>query len=269
MRRDCLYLAILSALILFVVGVAVALWMTGKDCPNDALACSGSIASIFGFVAIVIGVLVWWCSRPLREPDLVIKAKRYKCNYQFLQIQVSNKPVKGWWGKFALAVIGRDERPTAEQCTFTVDVDKPDDEEPFPTMHGRWNESPEPFVPPSVPVLRQPLGRIQFDRTIWGVPSLAHAVVRTPLDILPGGDKEWAGIFIKHDGDPNSYGFNTGSYFWPGFKYEKYKIGQGCFEVTVCVRSGSYKKSECFILTNKGTTLDPCDFNLKLKCPKM
>ena len=268
MRRDCLYLAILNVFVLFFVGAAVALWIVSESW-GQALAYWGSAASILGFAAIVIGVLAWWSYRPLREPDLVIQAARDECNSQFLQIKVSNKSVKGWWGKFALDVIGRDERPTAEQCTFAVNVHKPDGEEVFKGMPGRWNESPEPFVPPSLSLPYQPpLRRKQFDRTIWGVPSLAHAVVRIPLDIFPGGNKEWAGIFIKHDGDPNCYGFNTGSYFWPGFKYEKYKIGRGCFEVTVRMRSGSYTKCEHFTLINNGTSLRACDFNLERKSPR-
>ena len=230
------------------------------------MARAGSVSSAFSLLIIVIGWGVWWGFKDLRQPDLVVEAKRDECNPQFLQIRVKNRRVEGLANRIALTAMGRDERPVAEQCTFTVDVycdgrrvfkaDKP--------MPGRWNESPEPVVPISFPFLREPLTRRKFDRQIHGVPSLAHAVTQTPFDIYPG-NKEWAGIFIKHEGESECYGFNTGSYFWRDYKYDHYQICKGAFDVTVHIRSGSYTKCEHFTLINKGTTLDKRHFDLERK----
>ena len=202
------------------------------------------------------------------EPHLVVKAKCQSRNRDpvFLELTVRNQPVSGWFSRCVLCVIGRDERPAAEQCRFTVDVCRSGWKK---HMDGRWNDAPEPLVPFVYhPPNNQPTSRLKYGRRIYGVPSLAHAVDKTSLDLFPGDEKSWAGVFIKYKGDSACYGFNTGSYFHE-YKNPEYEIGQGKFEVVVRFRYGSHKTSETFLLINKGTETDEFHFDLKpRKCCK-
>ncbi|MCY3957972.1 MAG: hypothetical protein OXG65_06730 [Chloroflexi bacterium] len=164
-----------------------------------------------------------------------------------------------------LSIIGRDERPVAEQCRFTVDVKRKDGETVFEGMPGRWNDAPEPLVPfsRSLRYTASPRRRRKYNRKIRGIPSIAHAVDKTFLDLFPGDAKVGAGIFIKRTGDSACYGFNTGSYFWKKFRQKNFRIGSGEYRVTIRVRSGSYEACTSFELINRGSETDELHFDLR------
>ena len=229
--------------------------------------------SMISFILVLLGLLAWRFSRRLRQPHLVIEAKGHsrKKSVTILRIFVKNSPVTGRPKRALLTAIGRDDRPVAEQCRFTVDVRRNDGEEIIRGMPGRWNDAPEPLVPyiPSLKYPSKPMRRQKYNRKIRGIPSMAHAVDKTLLDLFPGDDDAGAGIFIKRKGEARCYGFNTGSYFWKGYRHKDFGLNTGKYDVTVRFRCGSYETCASFELINRGTETDEFHFNLKpMKCCK-
>ena len=216
---------------------------------------------------VFIGFMSWRLSRSLREPQLVVHAEGHyrKKSVAILHIFVGNRCVTGTLNRVILNVIGRDERPMADQCRFTVDVQRKDGETVFHGMPGRWNDAPEPLVPFSrgLKYTANPMQRRKYNRKIRGIPSIAHAVDKTVLDLYPGDDDEGAGIFIKRRGDSACYGFNTGSYFWKKYRQKDFWIDSGRYRVTIRVRSGSYEACTSFELINRGSETDEFHFDLR------
>ena len=225
------------------------------------------VLSALSTLIVLFGFIVWRFSRRLREPELVIQSEGHsrKKSAAILHIFVGNRCVTGKLNRWTLSIIGRDERPAAEQCRFTVDVTRKDGETVFKGMPGRWNDEPEPLVPfsHSLKYTASPRRRRKYNRKIRGIPSIAHAVDKTVLDLYPGDADAGAGIFIKRTGDSACYGFNTGSYFWRKFRQKDFRIGSGEYRVTVRVRSGSYEACTSFELINKGLETDEFHFALR------
>ena len=226
-----------------------------------------TVAKFAGIVAVVGGWLLWIGTKRLREPHLVIEAKDHvrEDGFSVLQIFVKNEAVDGFLAGVLLLAIARDNRPVAENCRFTVDVSGLDRSERYAGMPGRWNDAPEPLVP-YIPRLKQsnePMKRWGYGRHILGIPSMAHSVDKTLIDLFPGEEEAGAGIFIKHSCESKCYGFNTGSYFWKRYQQSDLELDAGCYRVSVRVRSGSYETSECFELINRESKIDERHFDLR------
>ena len=112
------------------------------------------------------------------------------------------------------SVIGRDERPAAERGrTFSVDVDKSarlSASQKFPSMPGRWNESPRANPVPGFDSVAAPtdIGIVQqrndsiCGKSIVGVPRACArrgANARAIFCVLAEA-RQIAGIFMKHSG---------------------------------------------------------------------
>lgn len=209
-------------------------------------------AFVLGWIASFLASAFYgWGKRPVieisTEPDPTPSIGQMPGHpkHRFFHLIVENKEAPFLWRRFT-------QRDTAWACEVSLSfyfADRPREKAIPDTVIARWSSAPEllqPVVLPNVSVGGQAARSTIPDLTKlpYGRRMDLHAGKPEPLDLV-----------VKFEGQRQCYVFGNESY-WLGWENEGWRLEGGEYSIVAEIRSGGYRKTRIFRLTNNGTQLD-------------
>lgn len=245
-------------LLLLCTGIALCWWFRG-------LSYTANVATIIGVIVGALALILFlWVQRTM-GPRIELKlgdrveAEQPSLNlkYAFLHLAVVNHPLTGWLER-QMSRIWRVERRHATCEVELSFLSKEESQVYIKSIPADWSRTPEPLA-------------YFYDYTVHSVklfPDPTRKAARWILDVHPTGRGEAVAVAVKHEGQKESYAFNSESYFGSAtgkpWCLERYRLDSEEVIVSVCLITGGNRLGPYrFLLVNRGTTIDEDCFRLE------
>lgn len=202
------------------------------------------------YLGFLAALLVFSIVDYFRRPHFVICVgainEHPEGQYRFVHVNVINLDWPTWFFLF--------RKDVAVNSTAEIIFREKDSKEILFSVPGRWSSNPEPI-------------KIQGENTLLFDEEKARSggiITISPSKNTSELREGKLGISIKYEGENEAFGFSDLSYT-QRFKYQKWKLSRGVYDVTVRINNGRFSTSKNFVLENLGKHLD----NFTLKAPNL